>query len=138
MAESTREFNADSFYTYMKEDKKLMGVRCRSCGELAVEPRPMCPACHGRDVEWYEYSGRGSLSTFTCVSIVPVAMGEKGFGRNNPYCTGVVTLDEGPRIAARILGVDASNPQGIKAGTPLVLDLDDLDAEKPSLAFKPA
>ena len=51
----------------------------------------MCQACHSRDVEWYQFSGRGQLSAFTCISVVPNAMGEKGFGRNNPYCSGIVT-----------------------------------------------
>ena len=65
-------------------------------------------------------------------------MSEKGFGRDNPYCTGIVTLEEGPRISARILGVDAANPQNIKTGTPMTMDLEDLDPERPSLAFRPA
>ncbi len=138
MVEATRAFTADSFYTYLKEENWLMGIRCRSCGELAVEPRPMCPACHSNDVEWYQFSGKGSLSTFTCISVVPVYMSEKGFGRDNPYCTGIVTLEEGPRISARILGVDAANPQNIKTGTPMTMDLEELDPEKPSLAFRPA
>ena len=65
-------------------------------------------------------------------------MGRKGYGRDNPCCTGIVTLEEGPRISARITGVDGNNPQNIKTGIPLVLDLEDLDPEYPSLAFKPA
>ena len=132
-----REFTAASFNAYLKEGK-LMGVRCRACGMLAAEPRPMCPSCHGGDVEWHQFSGKGQLTTFTCISVVPVAMGERGFGRNNPYCSGVVTLQEGPRISARIVGVDAANPQNIQSGTELVLSLDDLDEERPALAFSPA
>ncbi len=98
----------------------------------------MCPECHGFNMEWHGFSGKAKLSTFTCVSIVPVAMAAKGYGRDKPYCTGIVTLEEGPRISARITGVDGTNPQSIKAGLHLVLDLEDLDEESPSLAFKPA
>ena len=137
MAEETRPFTADSFYKHLGDAKQLIGVRCRACGKLSVEPRPMCLTCHGTDMEWHQFSGKGSLSTFTCISIVPVHMSEKGYGRNNPYCTGVVALDEGPRIAARILGVDASNPQFIKTGTRMVLDLSELDPEKPAVTFRP-
>ena len=68
----------------------------------------------------------------------PAYMVQQGYGRNNPYCSGVVTLDEGPRISARILGVDASNPQNIKTGTALKLSLGDVDEDKPALAFEPA
>ena len=137
MADEHKEFNAASYYAYLVEEKRLMGVRCRSCGELSAVPRPICARCHGRDMEWHELSGRGKLSTFTCISIVPVAMGKRGYGRDNPYCTGIVTLEEGPRISARIVGVDGNNPQDIKTDMALVLDLEDLDPENPSPVFRP-
>ncbi len=138
MVQKTREFTAQSFYDHLREDKQLMGVRCRSCGKLMVEPRPICVSCHGRDLEWFRFSGRGRLSTFTCISVVPVYMQKKGYGRNNPYCSGVVALEEGPRIAARITGVDASKPEFIRLGMEMVADLGDLDPERPAVAFRPA
>jgi hypothetical protein len=136
MAEDSRDFNAVSFYQYLKEGK-LMGVRCRACGNLSAEARPMCPACHSKDVEWHQFSGKATLSTFTCISIVPQRMADKGYGRTNPYCSGVVTLAEGPRISARIAGVDAHNPQNIQTGMELTLDTSELDPEHPALAFRP-
>jgi uncharacterized OB-fold protein len=138
MAGDTIGFTAASYFSGLNEEKRLKGVRCRSCGTLSAVPRPVCVTCHGRDMEWHEFSGKGRLSTFTCISIVPVYMGQKGYGRDNPYCTGVVTLEEGPRVSARILGVDGRNPQDIKTGMDLVLDLEELDPENPSLAFRPA
>jgi uncharacterized OB-fold protein len=137
MAEEAREFNAASFYEFLKQGR-LMGMACRSCGQLSAEPRPICPVCHSKEVEWRQFSGKGQLSTFTCIFIVPESMAKKGYGRNNPYCSGIVTLAEGPRISARILGVDASNPQRIQTGMALELHLEDLDPEKPALAFHPA
>ena len=137
MPEDSREFTAASFYEYLKEGK-LMGVRCRACNKLSAEPRPMCPSCHSKDVEWHQFSGKGQLGTFTCISIVPETMAQKGYGRNNPYCSGIVLLEEGPRISAKILGVDASNPQNIQTGMALEIDLEDVDPEKPALAFHPA
>lgn len=136
MTTETRDFNAASYYAYLKEGQ-LMGVRCRACSQLSAEARPMCPACHSRDVEWFRFSGRGQLSAFTCISVVPNAMGEKGYGRNNPYCSGIVTLEEGPRISALILGVDAANPQNIGTGMALALQVQDGEGERPLLAFGP-
>ena len=132
------EFNAANFYKQLQENQQLTGIRCNGCGRLAPEARPMCAACHSFDVAWHRFSGRATLSTFTCISVVPDVMGRKGYGRDNPLCTGIVTLEEGPRISARITGVDGNSPQNIRTGIPLVLDLDDLDPEHPSLAFKPA
>jgi len=65
-------------------------------------------------------------------------MAAKGYGRDKPYCTGIVDLEEGPRISAMINGVDGTNPQSIETGIALILDADDLDEEAPALTFKPA
>ena len=137
MTTETRNFNAASFYAHLKEGQ-FMGVRCQACGKLSAEARPMCQDCHGRAMEWFAFSGRGQLSAFTCISVVPNAMGEKGYGRNNPYCSGIVTLEEGPRISALILGVDAANPQNITTGMSLSLNIQDMDSDRPVLAFGPA
>lgn len=138
MSEDSRAFTAASFKAYLTREKKLMGVRCRACGTLSPEPRPMCHACQSREMEWYEFSGKARLSAFTCISIVPVSMSKKGYGRDNPYCTGIVTLEEGPRFSALIIGVDAANPQDIKTGMEMVLDLAEVDPESPTPAFRPA
>ena len=134
---TTRAINGASFNAFLTEEQRLMGVRCRSCGWLSAEARARCTACGAGDMEWFEFSGRGRLSTFTCISIVTNAMGSKGYGRDNPCCSGIVTLEEGPRISALISGVDGANPQSIKSETPVVLDLSDLDPERPALAFRP-
>lgn len=64
-------------------------------------------------------NGTGKLAAFTSISIGPPAMQAEGYDRDNPYCTGVVKLDEGPRIVARIEGVDARNPESIDIGMPV-------------------
>ena len=138
MADNSGGFNAASYFAYLKDEKKLMGVKCRSCGKLSAVPRPVCASCHSGDMEWHEFSGKATLGTFTCISIVPVYMEKRGYGRDNPYCTGVVNLEEGPRVSALIVGVDGNNPQDIKTGMDLVLDLEVLDPENPSLSFRPA
>ena len=96
----SRPFNAASFYAFLQEGR-FMGVRCRENGNLYAEARPLDPVSHSRDMEWHEFSGRATLSTFTCISVAPASLEAKGFGRNNPYCTGIVTLEEGPRISAQ-------------------------------------
>ena len=113
-----REFTASSFYQFLSEDK-LMGARCQSCGALHVPPRAMCPACYGDEMEWVKFSGRGQLLAFTTVHIAPTAMIEAGYNRENPYCSGIVQLVEGPAISAQILGVDPAKPDDIEVGMPL-------------------
>ena len=66
--------------------------------------------------------GVGRLVAFTCISIGPPAMVQQGYGRDNPYCTGVVELKEKARVVARIEGVDSLNPNTIRVGIPLKVE----------------
>ncbi|MEJ2211720.1 MAG: Zn-ribbon domain-containing OB-fold protein [Anaerolineae bacterium] len=113
-----RGFTGAAFYEFLGEER-LMGARCASCGALHVPPRALCPACFGGELDWEEMSGRGHLVAFTTVHIAPTAMIEAGYGRQNPYCAGIVQLAEGPAVSAQILGVDPARPEEIQIGTPL-------------------
>ena len=117
MAEfAQRSFTATSFNQFLGE-KKLMGSRCQSCGTLHLPPRALCPVCYGEEMEWEEMSGQGKLVAFTTIHIAPTAMIEAGYDRENPYCVGIVELEDGSRISAQILGVDAAQPERIAIGT---------------------
>ena len=114
---NSRPFTAASFNKYLSEGK-LMASRCRSCGALYLPPRAICPSCYGEEMEWAELAGRGRLVAFTCIHVGPSFMNAEGYSRENPYCTGIVELEEGVKISARILGVDARNPSSIRIGSP--------------------
>ena len=73
-------------------------------------------------MDWEALKGTGRLIAFTCISIGPPFMVQRGYDRNNPYCSGVVELDEGMRTAARIEGVNCKNPKSIKPGTRVAVD----------------
>ncbi len=113
-----REFNNESFQTYLGEHK-LMGARCATCNTLYVPPRPLCSNCFGETMTWEEMGGQGKLRAFTVVHIATSAMIEAGYGRENPYFSGIVKLEEGPSISAQILGADAAHPGQLAIGTPL-------------------
>jgi len=62
-----------------------------------------------------------------------------GYTRENPYISGIVELEEGVKISARILGVDARNPDIRWIGAALTVDFviqGEGDAAKTCLAFK--
>ena len=61
-----------------------------------------------------------------------------GYDRENPYCTGIVELEDGAKISALILGVDAKNGEQIKIGAPLTaafVEQGEGDGKKTILAF---
>ncbi|MBI9045650.1 MAG: Zn-ribbon domain-containing OB-fold protein [Anaerolineaceae bacterium] len=119
---SERAFTSHSFNQFLSEGQ-LMGTRCKSCGSLFLPPRPVCKDCHSIDMEWEALAGKGKLAAYSIINIAPTAMLEAGYGRDNPYCAAIVELEEGPSISAQILGVDAKQPESIKLGIPLELDL---------------
>jgi uncharacterized OB-fold protein len=116
-----RPFNSDSFYLYAAE-KKLMGSRCLSCGRLYCPPRPICLNCHSDKMEWVEMKGKGKIAAFSVIPYGPMPFIKEGYGRDKPYCSGIIELEEGPRVPAQIMGVDVAHPESIKIGTAVTLD----------------
>lgn len=110
-----KEFTAASFYRLLDREK-LMGSKCKKCGALLLPPRPLCGQCLGNEMEWFQFSGRGKLVSYSMVRVGTTYYEAKGYSRDNPYCWGVVQLDEGPRISALLQGVDPSHPDLIRIG----------------------
>lgn len=113
-----RPFNDISYERFLDEER-LMGSRCQTCGVLFVPPRSICIKCYGCEMEWVEMKGKGKLVAFTSIAIGPPFMIEEGYDRKHPYVSGVVELEEGLKVVARVEGVDGSKPESIKIGTPL-------------------
>ena len=98
-------FGKTNFTPYTKVDKfadylhkgKLMGTKCKKCGEIYFPPRADCLKCMDDTFEWIEYSGNGTLNSFTTIHAAP-----KGFDDIAPYTIGIVDLKEGGRLLAWI------------------------------------
>jgi len=136
----SRPFTAAAFNQFLSE-KKLMGAHCPDCDTTYLPPRAICPQCLSENLEWVEVSGKGKLAAFTSIYIAPTFMIEQGFDRDKPYLTGIVELDEGPKISARLLGFDAAQPEQAKIGTAMsvtFLEHGDGDEKKTALAFQVA
>jgi uncharacterized OB-fold protein len=134
-----RPFSDISYEKFLNEEK-LMGSRCKGCGTQYVPPRSICVDCYGSDMEWIEMNGKGRLAAFTCINIPPPFMIAQGYNRKNPYCTGVVELEEGARVDARIEGVNCAKPEDIKVGMPLkakYLHREEGEKRETYLAFEP-
>ena len=137
---TARPFSDIAYNQYLNEEK-LMGSRCRKCGERFVPPRPMCTHCYSSDLEWVEVKGNGRLVAFTCITIAPPFMMAQGYDRKHPYISGVVELAEGGRVDARIEGVDPSTPESIRIGMPMkaaFIRRKDVGVAETYLSFEPA
>jgi len=137
MTSHERPFTAHAFQEYLEEGK-LMGSRCARCQITYLPVRSLCPECLLAELEWVQLSGRGHLAAFTSVYIGPTFMNEEGFGRDKPYLTGIVELEEGVRISARLLGLDPGYPDQIALGIPVqvvYLKIGQEEDLRPQLAF---
>lgn len=133
-----KDFNVTSFNAFLAEGK-LMASKCKKCSTTFLPPRQLCPECQQLSMEWTQLSGKGEIAAYTTIVVAPTVMVAQGLGKNNPYCTGVVKLAEGPQISARIIGVDARKPESIKVGTPValsILERDEGAAKAYTLCFK--
>lgn len=101
------------FAAHLK-DGRIMAARCRRCGAHSFPPRADCEACMGREFEFVEISGRGTLYTFTTVAAAPT-----GFEGAAPYTIGVVALEDGGRALAWI--GDTLAGRDLDIGMPLQL-----------------
>ncbi|MBB05737.1 MAG: DNA-binding protein [Pseudooceanicola sp.] len=73
-------------------------TRCDACQRPSFPPKPICPHCWSDQVTWIDLSGRGRLYSATVVHAGPAV-----FAQDLPYRVGIVDLDEGLRIATRVL-----------------------------------
>lgn len=78
---------------------RLETTRCNGCGRLSFPPKPICPHCWSSDIDWTTLSGRGRLYSHTIIHAAPAV-----FQPEAPYGVGIVDLDEGLRIATRVIG----------------------------------
>lgn len=95
-------------------DGKLVGTKCKKCGAFLLPPRPMCRECLSSDFEAVEFSGKGTLLTYTVIHIAAPA-----FQSHAPYILGIVKLDQGPSIPGMIMFL---NPAEVKIGQRFTVD----------------
>ncbi|MHA1731471.1 MAG: Zn-ribbon domain-containing OB-fold protein [Promethearchaeota archaeon] len=135
-----KPFTVKSFKDYINE-KKLMGSKCKSCGNIDAPVRMICSKCQSTDLEWVELSGKGTLAAFSCISVGTTYFSKLGYSMKKPYCFGIVKLEEGPHVSAQVVGVDETKPETISIGMPLKVTFLErtIDEETRSdLGFEPA
>jgi uncharacterized OB-fold protein len=86
------------FWSALSE-RRFETTRCEDCTLPSFPPKPFCPHCWSRKIGWFALSGRGRLYSQTVIHAAPAAFRDEA-----PYRVGLVDLDEGLRIATRVMG----------------------------------
>ncbi len=88
--------------------------RDKATGECQFYPRTFSLATPGGELEWIKASGNATLHTFGIVHVPP----HPAFMGDVPYIAAIVELEEGPKMAANIVGVEP-DPASLSIGMPL-------------------
>lgn len=95
---------------------ELVVPRCDTCGSRAWYPMATCDRCGGSSFTWSAVSGRGRLFSWTVVerAFLPA------FSERVPFVSGLVALDEDPRVRIVSYVVDCE-PAALTADEPVVV-----------------
>ncbi len=104
---------ASRFFRELKDNKRIMGVRCGSCQRVLVPPRTFCERCFVPIDEWVEVQDRGTLATYTIVYARFATLPPP------PYCIALIKLDGADTALMHYVGG---------------LDLQDLETAKKALS----
>jgi uncharacterized OB-fold protein len=82
------------------EDVRLLGSRCRDCGEVGLGEVSSCQNCAGDNLEVIALSGNGKLWSYTVIRNRPPG----DFKGEVPMGEGLVELPEGIRVKSPLGG----------------------------------
>lgn len=114
---TTPKITVNQYFEYLKQNK-VMGAKCPQCGTIDLPPRRLCSACLAES-EWMEFSGKGTLETFTAVYVGSEVMTKKGYDRKHPYVFAVVKMEEGPSVSGQLVGIDENDSASYWIGMPV-------------------
>jgi len=110
---------------------ELLLQRCDDCSTIFFYPRAACPSCLSASLRWVPASGRGTLYSFVVNHRAP-----RKFPVAPPFVVGLVQLEEGPRLMARIVEV-APDPQSLRCDTPVEVVFERISEEIALPHFRP-
>ena len=89
---------------------RLVTQRCAGCGRLQHPPRPMCPSCHGLELEIVELTGTGVVYSYS------ILHHPQHPSFDYPVVAALIDLDEGVRILSNLVDVP---PEDVRIGMPV-------------------
>ncbi|TAK29602.1 MAG: Zn-ribbon domain-containing OB-fold protein [Chloroflexota bacterium] len=101
------------FFAALRDEKKILGIRCPKCGRVYCPPRQVCGPCFTKMDEWVELSDEGTLDAFSIVNygFIDPNTGEP---RPVPYTYAYVKLDGADVTLTHI--VDEQDPARLQLG----------------------
>ena len=117
------------FLTTIRDEKKIMGIKCNKCNKVFVPPRQTCDVCL-EDIRdnWVDVKNTGEVTNFTVVRY-----DDKHLPRKAPYVLAMIKLDGADTSLVHVVeGIDVDKAKvGLKVEavfaketTSTILDID--------------
>ena len=106
-------FYYSRFLKELRDNKRIVGVKCPYCGKVYVPPRMVCRDCFVTMEEFTGVSDEGTLLAFT-VTNFPYIDTTKGEPKKIPYTAAYIRLDGADSNIVHCL--DETDEKKIKAG----------------------
>jgi len=87
------------FFSELRDNKRLMAVKCSQCGVVYMPPRSVCAPCSAMMDEWVEVGTQGVVTTFT-----EVHYEEPYHPMPSPIIYGIIRLDGSDTGLPHVLG----------------------------------
>lgn len=101
------------FLVELRDNKRLLGIKCSKCGTVYATPRQVCRTCFVEMNEWVPISDKGTVVTFTVLSFGFIDP-DTGVQRPVPYTCVFVRPDGADTGIAHFL--DETDVSKIKIG----------------------
>lgn len=87
------------YYQHLREGELWLQY-CPDCRRYIFFPRSHCPICWGQRWEWRRSRGKGQVYSYSVIRVSTRA------DEQVPYIYALITLDEGVRMASRVVDCD--------------------------------
>jgi len=132
----------EGLFTWPSQDPRLIGSKCKNCGEITFPAQNSCPNCCLEDVEKIQLSTKGKLWTYTVQGFYPKSPPYAGPDTPEsfvPFGVGYIELPNEVKVESRLTEND---PEKLKIGMDMELVIEKFKEDEEGndvmiFAFKP-
>ncbi|MFH1983734.1 MAG: Zn-ribbon domain-containing OB-fold protein [Pseudomonadota bacterium] len=93
------------FFEELRDNRRIMAVRCPDCGKVYVPPRKVCGPCFREMTDWVEVGPEGTIGTFTILRYAFIDP-ETGEQKPVPYGYGFIRFDGADTLFQHFIAID--------------------------------
>ena len=90
---------ATQFYIELRDNKKIMGVKCPQCNKVIMPPKSVCLKCFSKLDEWVEVGNKGTVEGYSIINYDEPINPMKA-----PFAYALIKLDGADTALLHVLG----------------------------------